>query len=178
MRVCDKNNINSKQYVGITTYGASYRFNQHVAASRRGDTRSAIHKAIAKYGSENFFYEILQDNVNVEELGELEKEYISKLNSLVPNGYNIRTGGNDSGAKPVYQIQPYTGEIINEFPSMTCAAIISNLSLGNISNVCRSNSPRKSCGGYLWCFVEDYNRDQYANIRPHLLGRAVYQIIE
>lgn len=53
---------------------------------------SAIHCAMRKYGLDNFIYEVLEE-CGVEELDEKEKYWISQLNSIVPNGYNIMEGG-------------------------------------------------------------------------------------
>lgn len=58
-----------------------------------------FHKAIKKYGWENFKYEVLSHIVctTKEELtlklGELEKLAIQEYNSLIPNGYNQAIGG-------------------------------------------------------------------------------------
>ena len=50
-----------------------------------------IHLAIHKHGKENFYYEVLESNV--ENYDEREKYWISYYNSISPNGYNILAGG-------------------------------------------------------------------------------------
>jgi uncharacterized protein YerC len=45
-----------------------------------------------KYGVENFYYEVLQDQIPVEELDNREQYYIEKYDSF-KNGYNSTTGG-------------------------------------------------------------------------------------
>ena len=53
-----------------------------------------IHKAIHKYGSENFQLEILEE-CNIENLDCRETFYINKYNSRDRNiGYNLLEGGN------------------------------------------------------------------------------------
>lgn len=84
------NKINGKKYIGITN---SYkrRFRQHKA---NHSPNSLICKAIQKYGQENFIFEVLKENLSIENACELEQEYIKKENCLVPDGYNISKGGN------------------------------------------------------------------------------------
>jgi group I intron endonuclease len=45
------------------------------------------------YGVEFFTFNIISDGINDDELNCKEEEYIKSFNSVVPNGYNIRTGG-------------------------------------------------------------------------------------
>lgn len=171
-----KNKINSKEYVGITTRGIEQRFAQHVNTALRKDSRCAIHRAMIKYGVDLFYVESLEENIPIETLGEREKFWIINRNSLIPNGYNIRTGGNDSGAKPVFMIDPFTNQIIQEYPSITAAAEVNNADISHLCAVCNEKSQQKSCGGYKWCFVSEYNPEKIQNIKPHLLNRPVCQL--
>lgn len=50
-------------------------------------------KALAKYGIENFEIEVLDSADTVEELNNLEIEYIAQLNTMAPSGYNLCIGG-------------------------------------------------------------------------------------
>ena len=53
--------------------------------------QQGIYHAILKYGWENMMVTILysEDRIN-----KLEIEFISKYNTLTPNGYNLKSGGN------------------------------------------------------------------------------------
>lgn len=82
-----ENLINHKVYIGQSTR-IERRFTEH----RRGNS-TIIDKAIKKYGAENFDYCIIEE-CGVEELDEREQFYISAFNSLIPNGYNVSSGGN------------------------------------------------------------------------------------
>lgn len=63
------------------------------------DHNSPFHRAIRKYGWDNFKWEILEevefDNLSdlAKELNRLETLWIARANSVVPNGYNLSTGG-------------------------------------------------------------------------------------
>ena len=54
---------------------------------------SALYEAFKKYGVENFTIETICFSSNKKELMSLEKHYISELNTVSPNGYNLTSGG-------------------------------------------------------------------------------------
>lgn len=86
-----KNRINDKVYVG-QAIDAGKRFLTH-CKHNSASANSLIDRAIQKYGANNFWYEILESQI--ENYNEREKYWIKKLNSLKPNGYNIQEGGED-----------------------------------------------------------------------------------
>lgn len=83
------NCINGKMYIGQTIH-PDRRWTEHKQKARHGQDKFPIHLAIAKYGEENFTFEILEwtENFNNE-----ERRLIQELNTLSPNGYNISEGG-------------------------------------------------------------------------------------
>lgn len=83
------NKVNKKQYIGQSK-NPEKRFLQH--CNKNEKYTSLIHKAIKKYGKENFIFEILgwYENYN-----EMEAYYISFYKSCVPNGYNILPSGEE-----------------------------------------------------------------------------------
>ena len=94
-----KNIVNNKIYIGLTTQGAWDRYLNHLSEARCG-SKWPIHRAIRKYGKENFELIILytlEDNQNPKELYELEKYYIKIHNSNDRSiGYNLTEGGEGS----------------------------------------------------------------------------------
>lgn len=57
-----------------------------------------IYHAILKYGWDNMKVTILyskeRNELSNDTLNKLEEEFIEKFNTLIPNGYNLKTGGN------------------------------------------------------------------------------------
>jgi group I intron endonuclease len=80
------NKLDNKQYIGQTTGNFKHRLLNHKKK------KSLIGNAIRKYGEFNFDILLLED-VPEEELDYWEEHYINECHSLVPNGYNIETGG-------------------------------------------------------------------------------------
>lgn len=85
------NLINGKCYIGKTVKdNAKSRWNDHINGYH---PNSLIHKAISKYGVENFTFEELEYPTSPEILNIRERYLIKKYNSLAPNGYNLTVGG-------------------------------------------------------------------------------------
>jgi len=84
------NKINNKMYIGQTTQLLERRWSAHCTKNIK---KSAIGCAIKKYGRENFNIEIVETCASIEEINLKEAHYISTLNTLAPNGYNLVTGG-------------------------------------------------------------------------------------
>ena len=82
------NLINNKQYVGQTVYTKEKRWSGHLKGAL------CVDKAIQKYGVENFKLETLEEIEIEADLDRSEQYWISELNTMVPNGYNITPGGN------------------------------------------------------------------------------------
>lgn len=87
------NKINGKIYIGLTTKSLERRWQQHCTPS---NTCSFLQKAIAKYGKQNFTIEELEQVMCPVVLSYKEQYYITKFNSLAPNGYNLTSGGEHS----------------------------------------------------------------------------------
>ena len=84
-----KNKINNKVYVG-QAINSQKRFIEHCKPSS-AKNNSIIDIAIQKYGPDNFWFEILESQI--ENYNEKEQYWIKELNSISPNGYNILIGG-------------------------------------------------------------------------------------
>lgn len=82
-------------YVGQTYKSIDTRFKEHIKDSlnpTRDHSKSALHKAIAKYGPENFSIQLIEENISEELIDQKEQYYISYYDSY-KNGYNKTIGG-------------------------------------------------------------------------------------
>jgi group I intron endonuclease len=86
------NKINNKIYIGKTIRSLVIRRKEHEKSNNK--MRMIFHKALKKYGIENFDLEIIDTAIAHQELCERERYWIKKLNSRDTNiGYNITEGG-------------------------------------------------------------------------------------
>jgi group I intron endonuclease len=87
------NQINQKSYVGKTEILFSQRKSNHLSDTRRG-CNFAFHKALRKYGEENFVWEIIEDGITDKTLlDDRERYYIALYKSFGSKGYNMSKGG-------------------------------------------------------------------------------------
>ena len=84
-----KNSVNGKHYVGQTICGFKQRMRKHQCA---WSDCTALKRAIAKYGWDNFQCEIIM-YCNREFLDEYERRFIQIYDSFGKNGYNLTKGG-------------------------------------------------------------------------------------
>ena len=80
-----------RKYVGQTRMRGNRRMVIHKAEAKR-NCATVLGNAIRKYGMEAFKQETLC-KAPVSELNRLEQRFIRELGTLVPNGYNLTTGG-------------------------------------------------------------------------------------
>lgn len=84
-----RNLVNGHSYVGYTARGLKVRKNQHLWVARKGGGHH-FHRALRKYGEENFVFEILGDFGDDEDLAKIyEIEAIAKYRPE----YNLSYGG-------------------------------------------------------------------------------------
>ncbi len=100
----------NKQYVGQTrTYyrntsrtsgwkktGYQHRFREHFTKARSDKNKNkgcrVLNKAIHKYGEDAFIIELVETCL-IKDADNREIYWVDKLNTLVPNGYNLDKGG-------------------------------------------------------------------------------------
>lgn len=83
--------VNNKGYIGQTGNLSSRESHHRLPSSGW----VAFRNAIKKYGWNTFARSILAEQLTIEESNKLEEKFIAELNTLVPNGYNIKNGGNN-----------------------------------------------------------------------------------
>ena len=151
------NKVNQKVYIGQSC-DIHRRWLEHIRAGQpdkyagkgERDTNTPIHKAMQKYGIDNFKLEILQE-CKREELNHLEKSFILEYKKQRIELYNLSEGGQDAiGAKgelhsqakltqkEVDQIKDLLknsdktyNEILQLFPSIKSKSMISLINQGH-----------------------------------------------
>lgn len=92
-------------YIGQTKGTLKARLRGHFCTKYADSKKSAISQAIKLYGRDNFIAEIIEEVDSQEELNRLEVYYIDALNTIAPNGYNLKSGGQTNN--------PMCKEVIN-----------------------------------------------------------------
>ncbi len=90
------NKINGKIYIGQTTQELHCRWRDHCRGDKQRD--SYLHRAIKKYGIDNFIIEQIDMAGTLDGLNLLEEMHIKKHGCLSPVGYNLLPGGNNRRA--------------------------------------------------------------------------------
>lgn len=104
----------------------------------------------------------------------IKKGKITKLNK----SQEERDKDHQSKFKPVYQIDPVSLEIINEFKSIKDGAKSINIDQTYISGVLLGY--QYTAGGYIWCLVKNYSKEKILAIKelinkPHYKCRNIAQ---
>ena len=97
------NKIDGKCYIGQSAFSLEKRKGEHLKGSRTTRPRYYIHRAINKYGMDNFTWEVLYECDTQKELDQAELDFIEQYKSLAPNGYNcvmIASGGDTLSMHP------------------------------------------------------------------------------
>lgn len=89
------NTVNGKQYVGQTTQALAKRWAGHT--SRSNKQCRALWNAIQKYGAGAFTLATVDSGTDKDDLDAKETEWVSRLGTVSPAGYNLTTGGGSSG---------------------------------------------------------------------------------
>lgn len=72
-----RNLVNGKRYIGLTRFSAQKRWKEHVSTALRRP-KSHLHRAISKYGANNFKVVEIASSVRLDFLGELERVIITQ----------------------------------------------------------------------------------------------------
>tara|TARA_B110000879_G_scaffold200678_1_gene274908 strand:+ start:2849 stop:3604 length:756 start_codon:yes stop_codon:yes gene_type:complete len=172
-----KNKIDNKTYIGQTTQDLESRWRQHL--KKRNSCRY-LKYAFNKYGVENFEFKLVCITFD-NQLDDMEIKYIEQYKCLVPNGYNIRLGGNSGKHhdetkrkisatllknRKVIQFD-IEGNRLNSFNSCTEAAKYIGVGRSSICHCC--NGAKKTAAGYQWRYESNETKSELGI--PPLTGR-------
>ena len=85
------NNFSGKSYIGLTK-NFSKRMNAHKHLSSKDEPKQYIHRAIKKYGWDNFSKIILRENIESREKLEIAEIFYISFYDTFYNGYNMTRG--------------------------------------------------------------------------------------
>ena len=187
-----KNKIDNKTYIGQTIQDLEDRWRDHL--NKHSNCRY-LKSAFKKYGVDNFEFQLVCitfDNC----LDDMEIKYIERYNCLVPNGYNLRLGGNSGKHneetkrkiaatllknKKVVQFD-IQGNRLNTFNSTVEAAKYVGRASSSIGHCC--NGDIKTTAGYIWKY-ESINSsetkiepltDRFKGWQKHIKKEVIPQI--
>lgn len=94
------NKITEQKYIGLTIQTLERRWQYHIEQAKANHIKSeeSLHAAIRKYGTEAFIIKVIDNGTTKKDLEVKEREWIKKLNTVVPYGYNISKGGVSGGS--------------------------------------------------------------------------------
>ena len=101
------NIINGKIYVGQTSKTIEERFKEHIKKAKV-HTNRYLYDAMNHYGYDKFMVSQIEE-CNDDLLDERERYWISKLNCIMPHGYNMTEGG---GGGDTWTNNPHKEETI------------------------------------------------------------------
>lgn len=148
------NKKNGKIYIGQTCHFKK-RKEEHLADASPNSS-SIFHRALFKYGEENFIWDIIAEANSKKEANELEKRYIFLCCSFKPFGYNMTKGGDGGSmwnARPIVCLT-LEGEFVKRYESADEAEEKDGFWSSNVLLSCRSNT--LTCLGFMFMYEDEY----------------------
>ena len=141
---------NQKIYIGQTIQSVQERWYHHLEDASLGSDLY-FHRALRKYGRDNFSWEIIEE-IDNDKLNDREIYWINYYNSY-NNGYNLTPGGDLPPRNDIPVICLETEQI---FPSAAEAGRQLNINKCHIAECARGAALRITAGGYHWMRYDDY----------------------
>lgn len=188
------NSPNGKIYVGQTSCLQRKRINKHKYEALTKQCDTPFGRAIRKYGWDTIksTYKVIEyveaENKQLlkKKLTERENYYITSMNTLTPNGYNVQLTnqeklGEYKNKKLMYEkiSKSLKGKYLNEenpnsrkiinidtniiYPSISQAARETGIKVQEICRVLKSKGLK--AGGCSWCYVDDEGNIDKSNLR-------------
>lgn len=168
-----KNLINGHCYIGQSV-DIEKRWQDHMYTVHN-DKLLAYHyplyRAMRKHGVDNFYFTVLEEVANTDDLTSREFYWYDKLQ---PAYNQIDPQDNISSVRKiaVVAIDPKTLQIVARYESMTEAGKIVGTRPSNIKRVCDGRSSKSR--GHYWCYEKDF--DTWTKPIDHKNGKPIYQL--
>ncbi len=150
------NTINGKVYIGQTSDFKSRKW-QHERGYEKEDC--IFHRALQKYGAENFIWEIIDVVEGKENANRAEKKYIEEYHSFKPNGYNMTKGGEGGSmwnARPIVCLT-LDGKFVKRYDSAGQAEKNDGYCNSDVLVSCKN--PNRTCKGNIFMFEDEYKKN-------------------
>lgn len=150
------------KYVGQTVGSIDRRWKGHVTAALRKQLPWKLHDAIREHGPESFSGQVVKECQTQKELNVVEKQFIAELNTMWPNGYNMRNGAQYTDESTRQLISKRTREAMAAIPEderqlqkdrQRQAMLGHTLSVEGRANMSVAQKARKERGGSQAFFV-------------------------
>ncbi|MEQ6355291.1 GIY-YIG nuclease family protein [Lysinibacillus sp. M3] len=175
------NLINGKIYIGQTIQEFRVRKLKHLNDARNNRT-SVFHKAIRKYGDNNFNWEIIDYASTIDELDDKEIYWIKYYNSYVndknANGYNMKIGGEGNFGESISK-NLTNSKIIKMFElastgrfSVTSLAEKFNLGKSQVYNIFNLST------GWNLIILKHFTKEEISTINDKLHSKAIKECSE
>lgn len=145
------NKINGKSYIGQTC-DVKQRIWQHMRCYEKENC--LFHRALLKYGKENFTWDVIDSCNGKKESITLEKHYIELYNTY-KNGYNENKGGVGGFNARAVVCLTKSGEFVKSYDS---AADAQRDGFMNTDVLLCCKGKQLTCKGHQFMFEDDYNR--------------------
>lgn len=171
------NKINGKSYIGQAV-NFSKRKNEHLhVRDDYHDPNSIFHKALDKYGADNFEWEIIGAIPGKPFADAFERNMIKKHNTFKPNGYNMTKGGDGGSmwnAIPVVRLT-LDGKFVKRYDSAG-ETEDDGFYYNGVLKSCRDEITQTK--GFIFMFEDEYKKcGGHGKREKHMAknARAIYQ---
>lgn len=164
-----------KTYIGQTVqHPPIKRWLDHYKQINQSTNNLYLYRAFRRWGVENFTFQILEEDINIEELNEKEQRWIKKYRSDDPEyGYNLTKGGTFT-VKSVID-EEIAKAIINDIKTQTDMTFVELASLYGVSREVISDI---NCGETWYFNNEQYPIRDNSTLKNLLTHKNVYDIYE
>lgn len=148
------NNLNGMVYIGKTDCFEK-RKREHTQYDINDNC--IFHRALKKYGEENFTWEVIDKAVGLEAINNLERHYIKLYDSYKPNGYNMTKGGDGGSmwnARPVVCLTK-SGKFVSRYDS-AMESEVDGYSNSSVLQCCKSQYRQHK--NKIFMFEDEYNK--------------------
>jgi len=169
------NKINGNIYIGQTIQNLSTRISGHISSAIVGNSDLHFHRAIRKYGKDNFVWDVIDEADTKEELNMMERYWIKYYNSYKGRGYNSAPGGDgNAGIKyneewklvkciakggREFLVFDLNGNLLFERINQSAFAEEIGANVSSVNNVLLGKKGKHSVKGYILIFKEKFSNE-------------------